>query len=167
MQSPPRFAGAAKTPPVSAADISRVEAALTVLVRKTRLLAVSTGVQERAGVSLEPVSYAVLRRVAECAPARLSEIAEKLGVDASTASRHISRLVEAGLVERGADPDDRRANALHLTDEGETALRLLETARQEALAEVIGEWSAKDLAVLADLLDRLIVDLEHHLGRRS
>lgn len=148
------------------AAIARIEAALTILVRRTRLLAVSTGVQARAGVSLEPVSYAVLRRVAECGPARLSEIAVKLDVDVSTASRHISRLVEAGLVGRGADPADRRANALELTAEGRTALRLLETARREALAEIIGEWSETDLAVLAELLDRLVIDMQTHLGPR-
>lgn len=154
-------------PAAGDAVLSRIEGALTVLVRRTRLLAVSTGVQERAGVALEPVAYAVLRRVAECGPARLSEIADRLGVDASTASRHISRLVDAGLVGRGTDPADRRASAIVLTSDGERALRLLETARREALAEVLADWDAADLDRLAADLDRLVADMERHLGRRS
>jgi len=149
-----------------AGPLSRIEAALTVLVRRARLLAVSTGVQERAGVSLEPVSYAVLRRVAECGPARLSEIAEKLAVDTSTASRHVSRLVEAGLVGREADPDDRRANALELTPEGIRVLHLLESARREALGEIIAGWEPTDVEQLAAGLERLVGDMERHLGRR-
>lgn len=152
---------------VDAVAVSRIEAALTVLVRRTRLLAVSTGVQERAGVALEPVAYAVLRRVAECGPARLSEIAGRLGVDTSTASRHISRLVDAGLVGRGADPEDRRANAIVLTAEGERALHQLETARREALAEVLADWSDAELDVLAAGLQRLVTDMDRHLTRRQ
>jgi DNA-binding MarR family transcriptional regulator len=53
-------------------------------------------------------------------------MADMLDVEPITLGRMIDRLQESGLVERRADPKDRRAWRLHLTPEGEekmTALR--------------------------------------------
>ena len=61
----------------------------------------------------------LLGRFGGCTQAML---AERLDVEPITAGRMIDRLQEAGLVERCADPNDRRAWRLHLTPDGETAL---------------------------------------------
>lgn len=45
-----------------------------------------------------------------------SELAEALDVERITLCRMVDRLAEAGLVERRADPSDRRIWRLHLTD---------------------------------------------------
>jgi DNA-binding MarR family transcriptional regulator len=50
--------------------------------------------------------------------AKLVVLAERLGVNPSTAMRMIDRLVAAGLVDRRANPDNRRETVLRLTDEG-------------------------------------------------
>ena len=46
------------------------------------------------------------------------ELAERLYVTKGNVSGLVDRMVEAGLVERRASPDDRRSNALHLTERG-------------------------------------------------
>jgi len=52
---------------------------------------------------------------------RLTPISMALGVSAATASDALGALVKKGLVERGADPVDRRAAAFRLTPAGRDA----------------------------------------------
>ena len=52
---------------------------------------------------------------------RLTPISAALGISAATASDTLSALVKKGLVERGADPVDRRAAAFRLTPTGRDA----------------------------------------------
>jgi len=52
---------------------------------------------------------------------RLGELGHRLGIAPSTLSRNLDRLVERGMVERGSDPDDRRALRAELTADGRRA----------------------------------------------
>src|SRR3712207_3886019 len=52
-------------------------------------------------------------------PLRQSELAELVHADPSTVSRHVTLLVERGLVRRVADESDGRASRLVLTDRSE------------------------------------------------
>ena len=52
------------------------------------------------------------------APATLNQVADHVGRGAPAVSRAIDALVRLGLVERQADPDNRRRLQLRLTDEG-------------------------------------------------
>ena len=49
---------------------------------------------------------------------RLSDLAGRMELDASTASRHVRSLEQLGLVRRSADPDDGRAFRVELTEQG-------------------------------------------------
>jgi DNA-binding MarR family transcriptional regulator len=55
-------------------------------------------------------------------PATLNDVAEAVGRGAPAVSRSIDSLVRAGLVEREADPENRRRLALRLTAKGRTEL---------------------------------------------
>ncbi|MDA8335535.1 MAG: MarR family transcriptional regulator [Peptococcaceae bacterium] len=48
----------------------------------------------------------------------LGELADSLGLDDSTASRHVKSLMARGLIEAASAPTDRRQLALRLTDSG-------------------------------------------------
>lgn len=61
------------------------------------------------------------------------ELAEHQGLSAPTASRVVARLVEAGLLQRGGDPDDLRRQMLSATPAG---FELRERLRGEARALV-------------------------------
>ena len=49
---------------------------------------------------------------------RLSDLANRMEIDASTASRHVRALEQAGLIRRSVDPDDGRAFRVELTEQG-------------------------------------------------
>jgi len=64
----------------------------------------------------------LLAAIAERQPATLNDIAGSVGRGAPAVSRSVDGLVRAGLVERTADPDNRRRLALRLTDAGRAML---------------------------------------------
>jgi DNA-binding MarR family transcriptional regulator len=92
-------------------------------------------------------------------PLRQSELAEVVHADPSTVSRHVSSLIERGLVQRVADETDGRASRLVVTDTGAAALRRLRAEREAHLARATADWPAADLAAFTQLFGRLLDDL--------
>jgi DNA-binding MarR family transcriptional regulator len=56
-------------------------------------------------------------------PATLNQVAEVTGRGAPAVSRSVDALVRAGLIDRVADPNNRRRLAMRLTDEGRSFLQ--------------------------------------------
>lgn len=82
-------------------------------------------------------------------------LAEIVELDNVTLSRHIDRLERDGWLERRADPDDRRAWCLFLTDASEPMLEKMETLAVETQAEAMKGLSEAERAQLADMLIRI------------
>jgi MarR family transcriptional regulator for hemolysin len=76
---------------------------------------------------------------------RQSELADMLDLEPITLSRIIDRLEEAGLVERAADPSDRRAWRLHITAKAKPVVAKLRAIADEMSAEAFGGIDAKDI----------------------
>ncbi|HAM01587.1 MAG TPA: MarR family transcriptional regulator [Acidimicrobiaceae bacterium] len=93
---------------------------------------------------------------------RLSDLASSLELDLSTVSRQVRNLVEAGLVDRDADPDDGRAALLTLSARGRDVLDAVRAARRQVLGQTLCGWTATDRDALVRALGRLADDL--HLG---
>jgi DNA-binding MarR family transcriptional regulator len=149
------------------ATMTEIEQALTRLMRRGNQPRVHERLAARAGVSLDRAAYAALCRVHEAGPLRLSELATRMGVDVSTASRQVQQLERAGLVGRVTDPVDRRASLLELTAEGDRVLARMRKARRASLTQVLAGWSPKDRRTLAAVLTRLVDDLEQVTGVRA
>src|SRR5215211_7900402 len=66
---------------------------------------------------------------------RQGELADMLDIEPITLSRIIDRLQEAGLVERQADPTDRRAWRLHVTEKAKPVAAKLRAIANEMSAE--------------------------------
>jgi DNA-binding MarR family transcriptional regulator len=79
---------------------------------------VADGPAERA----EAARRKLLAAIAEAEPATLNEVAAVLERGAPAVSRSVDALVRAGLVERRADPDNRRRLALRLSAAGQSEL---------------------------------------------
>ena len=60
-------------------------------------------------------------------PSSLQDIADSLSLDKSTLSRTVESLVQAGLVERITDKDNRRKVSLSLTDTGKEKCTFINT----------------------------------------
>ena len=83
------------------------------------------------------------------------EIARRLIVTAPVVTRLASALVEAGLVERGEDPSDRRSVRLKLTPEGKKRVDAMRRELVEAARELVEPIPAEERSALADALDQL------------
>lgn len=85
---------------------------------------------------------------------RLSDLASKMEIDASTASRHVRALETAGLVRRSADPDDGRAFRVELTEQGTTEWEAAAKRRMELVTQAMNGWSDSDIETFERLMTR-------------
>ena len=93
-------------------------------------------------------------------PLRLSELAERMGSTAPTASRAVDGLVDLGLLERLPDPADRRAVRIDVTEQGRKDVEVRKARVAAALEPAVAALSAQDRARLATLLERLAGELD-------
>lgn len=80
-------------------------------------------------------------------------IADMLEVEPITLGRMIDRLQDAELVERRADPKDRRAWRLHLTEKGRAKIKELEPTAFAMLADAVQGISEAKQAELEEMLN--------------
>ncbi len=80
-------------------------------------------------------------------------LADRLEVENITLCRMIDRLSEAGLVERRADPTDRRVWRLHLTEAARPLLDKMLAVGAEVTSEALAGLTPGDQERLAELLD--------------
>ena len=143
----------------------KVDEALLTLGRPSHLRRIGERVRAGAGLPLDRAAYPVLRGIAECGPVRLSDLAARLGVQVSTASRQVKELEQAGLVERTGDPKDGRVSMLALAPAGRESLKKLRESWRRTLVEILAAWPEEDREALATLLGRLAADMVAY-GRR-
>jgi len=89
-------------------------------------------------------------------PIRLSTLAERLRIVPRSATEVVDALEGRGLVARQADPTDRRATCVVLTDEGERLLALIEKARAQAADDYLSVLGPGERAQLDRILTRLL-----------
>ncbi len=110
----------------------------------------------RYGVALGDVhSLRLLRDLGEVPISRLSAA---LCIKASRATNLVDRLEGAGLVERGADPADRRVTTLRLTARAQEALSDRALFESSDLVRHVERLTPGERVLLATLLERM---LEH------
>lgn len=141
------------------ADLAAIHDFATLIATNARSARQRDRVLRAAGVPLTPAGLAVMRIVERHGPVVVSEVARRLGVDQSTASRQIRPVEELGLVSRTTDEADRRVAWLELTDEGSTLLGRVDDVALHDFDVALADWSKADRALLAKLLERFRVDL--------
>ena len=90
---------------------------------------------------------------------RQGPLAELIEVEPITLSRMVDRLVEAELVERRADPADRRSWRLFLTDKAQALLAELRPLAEAMLEEALEGIDEADRALLRETLERMRANL--------
>ena len=86
-------------------------------------------------------------------------VAAWLEVEAITAGRMVDRLERAGLVERRADPADRRTWHLYLTPRADHQMERLSTYADGVFAEALAGFSDAEHGQLLALLERVRANL--------
>ncbi|MXO50284.1 MarR family transcriptional regulator [Erythrobacter gaetbuli] len=85
--------------------------------------------------------------------------ADRIEVEPITLTRIVDRMEEAGWVERVADPADRRARLLHLTDKSREIVERLRAIVDGLVADIVEGLSKQEQATLANLLERVSANL--------
>jgi DNA-binding MarR family transcriptional regulator len=109
---------------------------------------------------IDPAMMFVLHQIQANGSLRVSELAGCMGLDASTASRHVRNLEDGGYLARTGDPGDRRASRVRLTPKGRGALSRALRARALVVDRAIANWPDEDRAALASLMTRLADSLD-------
>jgi DNA-binding MarR family transcriptional regulator len=104
---------------------------------------------------LHPSGMFLMRMLEKRGPLRPSVIAEHLDVDRSAVSRLIAFVERLGLVTRIADPQDKRAYTVELTDDGRSRLGTLSVEQTGPLRILLRDWPQDDIETFARLLARL------------
>lgn len=105
------------------------------------------------GVPITLAQYRMLAVLDADDGQNVRDLAGRLGVERSTATRMCNRLVAAGLIERSGDPSDRRAVVISLTDEGRAAVAAVTRARRDTVATLLRSLAPARREQLIDLLD--------------
>lgn len=95
-------------------------------------------------------------------PVRPGVLAEAVQVEASSLVRLVDQLVDAGLVERAEDENDRRARTLKLTAEGRKRADQLENALLPFRRNLFRGLPAADIDACIRVLDSLCGAVARH-----
>ncbi|MEW2130508.1 MarR family transcriptional regulator [Streptomyces sp. NPDC005435] len=104
--------------------------------------------------SLDRAAYLLLNRLDNEGPMGVKALAASMGIDSSTVTRQVAPLVEAGLVKRTSHPEDGRAVVLQLSPRGAARLTEVRTSRRQWMAELTGDWTAREREEFCALLTR-------------
>lgn len=95
----------------------------------------------------------------------MKELAARLRVEPSTATRAVQRLEHDGLAERFTSPQDGRVVLVRITDEGRRRHDAVAERRSVAMMHILSEFDPQERAQLADLMDRLIASIDDVVAR--
>ena len=90
---------------------------------------------------------------------RQSAAAELMEVEPITLSRMVDRLCDAGMIERRANPQDRRAWQLHLTPAAHPLVERMRSHANDILSDALDGFSPDEVDTLTRLADRFRANL--------
>ncbi|NUP19995.1 MAG: MarR family transcriptional regulator [Streptomyces sp.] len=99
--------------------------------------------------------HVVLSAVRDLAPVAQADLGRGVRLDPKDLVGILNDLQSAGLVVRAPDPNDRRKNAVSLTDEGARLLKRCEKAAREANDALLAPLTAAERDRFMDLLIRI------------
>jgi DNA-binding MarR family transcriptional regulator len=105
--------------------------------------------------ALSMTAGATLSTLERNGPCRLTALAAREGVTQPAMTQLVSRLQDAGLVSREADPADGRVVQVSITEAGKTMLARRRAKRADGLAGVLAWLSAEHRVALANALPAL------------
>jgi DNA-binding MarR family transcriptional regulator len=126
------------------------------LLAKSHAIAHAIAEDTLAPLDLHVKEYAGLNVLYEAGPVSQQTVGEILGVDRTTMVAVVDELERKGLVQRARNPDDRRAYALAITEEGLSLMRRARRLLAGAERGLVAPLSPAEVTQLKTLLARLI-----------
>lgn len=113
--------------------------------------------------ALEPGQVDTLELLVAQDAWRMSELADALRVDPSTATRAVQRLVKAGMALRTTCVDDARVVMVSATEAGRRRSRSISEARRNTLTSMLASFDRDEREQFADYLDRFVQALDDYV----
>jgi DNA-binding MarR family transcriptional regulator len=135
---------------------------LETMVRLVRLVGLSRGFDDMLEKIQAPIrqhAYFALRLIGRHGPMAISEVAARLGVDPSQASKRVRTLQEHKLVDRTVDGFDRRSWRVRGSQRGATLIERVHELQLSGFREVLGELPDAERARWTGLMERLLAQL--------
>lgn len=98
---------------------------------------------------------------------RMSELAEALRVDPSTATRAVQRLVNVEMATRSADDADGRVVIVKISDRGRGRHATVAERRMVLMSHMLKAFTPAERPLLADMLERFIVAVDEFVDDMS
>lgn len=134
-------------------SLQQIEYEIALLVRLT------TAYSPRLG-SLDRSEYLMLSELEIDRPLAINELADKLLLNLSTASRQVATLESKRYVKRFPDKNNGRISLIDLTEDGQEVLKKVQKARYEVYADVLKNWTDTELIHLEKSLVHLNKDFK-------
>src|SRR3954470_10247672 len=115
------------------------------------------------GLGVTRAQWKVLFKLTRTPGLRQVELADMLDLEPITLCRIVDRLEEAGLVERGRDPDDRRAWRLHVTARAQPLVAKLQSVGDELVSHAFAGIDREDI----DLTRQVLARIRENAGRAA
>jgi DNA-binding MarR family transcriptional regulator len=140
---------------VAPTELRQVASSLSVLSRAFTLSRPHEHLLAEAGVRLDRAGSALLLKLrSHGEPARVSDLAELLGVDTPAVTRKVQQLERLGYVAIKGDADDKRAKRIELTKSGEKTIERIMTAVDHRLARLFEGWPPNEVSIFSTSLDK-------------
>jgi DNA-binding MarR family transcriptional regulator len=131
------------------------------LVSRATLLVTTALRQElrEAGVDhVRPAYLGVLFTLWREDGLKVVELGRRAGLEPSTMTGLLDRMERDGLLARAADPGDRRAHRIHLTENGHGALQPVSDVLDRALGKILDGIAPQDLVGLKRTLRQILAN---------
>lgn len=119
-----------------------------------------------SAAGLTPTRVSILFAVVRDGPVRISELAEREGINPTMLSRAIAALAESELIERLSDPEDRRAAWVQAAPAGRRLAERMRRERTDAVKLALAELEPADRESLERALPALEAFAERLRERR-
>ena len=126
------------------------------LLRRAHQISVALFLDEAAGLGLTTTQYGTMVVLRARESLDQVGIATLVGIDRSTTALVVSKLEEAGYIERRDDEIDKRRKIITLSKAGHAMLDRVAQPAQRARERALEAFSAKDAAKFLSLLERFV-----------
>lgn len=119
------------------------------------------------GSALDPGQMDALDLLVTVPSCRMSELAEYLRIDPSSATRAVQRLIKDNLAERVEHEGDGRVVAIAATERGRKIHEQVDTRRRELIFSVLEEFNEAEQHQFAELLERFLTAVDDYVTKKK